>query len=150
VAQLTQGITPEKLALTVAVGGACALFPILGTTTILCLIVAVALRLNQPIVQLLNQAFWPLHVPAIYGCVRLGEVIYGVPHASFQLRRMHDLLWHAPAHFFRDYGALALYAVTAWAVLAPAFVIVVYSTMLPLTRAIARIKAEAVDAPGGP
>jgi uncharacterized protein (DUF2062 family) len=148
VAQLTQGITPEKLALTLAVGGACALFPILGTTTILCLVVAIVLRLNQPIIQLLNQAFWPLHVPAIFGCVRLGETLYGVPHVSFNLRRMHTLFWHEPARFFHDYGTPALYAITAWAMLAPVFVVIVYYAMLPLMRGVARIKSEAVKPAG--
>ncbi|MGC4071325.1 MAG: DUF2062 domain-containing protein [Nibricoccus sp.] len=46
VAQLTQGITPEKIALTLAVGTACALFPIIGMTTLLCALAAIALRLN--------------------------------------------------------------------------------------------------------
>jgi uncharacterized protein (DUF2062 family) len=149
VAQLTQGITPEKLALTVAVGSACALFPILGTTTILCFVVAIVLRLNQPIIQLLNQAFWPLHVPVIFGCVRLGETIFQVPHVSFRLRRMNDLLWHAPAQFFHDYGATALYAISAWVVVAPVYITLMYYLMLPVMRGVARIKAE-VTHPAAP
>lgn len=52
--QLRQGITPEKLALTIALGGLIAVFPILGSATILCGFAAVALRLNQPIIQLVN------------------------------------------------------------------------------------------------
>jgi uncharacterized protein (DUF2062 family) len=148
VAQLTQGITPEKLALTVAVGGACALFPVLGTTTLLCFVVAVALRLNQPIIQLLNQAFWPLHVPVIFGCLRFGERLYGAPRASFRLHRMKDLLWHDPAQFFRDYGATALHAITAWAILAPVFIVLVYSLTLPVMRGVARIKKETPGPPG--
>ena len=36
-AQLRQGITPQKIALTIALGFILGLFPILGTTTALCL-----------------------------------------------------------------------------------------------------------------
>jgi uncharacterized protein (DUF2062 family) len=154
VAQLTQGITPEKIALTIAVGSACALFPILGTTTILCFLVALALRLNQPIVQLINQALWPVHVPAIYLCLRFGNRLFGVEHVPFHLRHMQQMLWHEPALFFRQFGAAALHAIVAWALLAPIYIGIVYAISLPITRSIYRIKhesgAKSADTPEHP
>lgn len=150
VAQLTQGITPEKIALTIAVGSALALFPILGTTTLLCFLVGLALRLNQPIIQLINQAFWPIHIPVIFACVRFGEKIFGVRHEHLSIRAMRTQLWDEPARFFHDFGAVALHAVVAWAILAPVYVAAVYYVALPLMRGIARLKAEAsskTDAP---
>lgn len=144
VLQLTQGITPEKIALTLAVGSAIALFPIIGTTTLLCFLVGLALRLNQPIIQLINQAFWPVHVPAIFLCVKLGEWIFGVQqHAKFSIRYMNELLWNDPAQFLHRFGLIALYAIVAWAVLAPFYIAIVYYIALPVMRAITRIKAEA-------
>eukprot|EP01034_Spumella_vulgaris_P003768 gene3768-4823_t len=59
-AQLRQGITPEKIALTAALGAVIAVFPILGSTTVLCGLVAWGLRLNQPIIQLVNYLCYPL------------------------------------------------------------------------------------------
>jgi len=143
VAQLTQGITPEKIALTLAVGSAFALFPILGTTTLLCFLIALALKLNQPITQLINQACWPIHVPAIFLCVRLGEKLFGVRHVRFSIREMNHLFWSEPARFFHDFGATALHAVVAWAVLAPFYIAAVYAVSLPIMRGVSRIKAEA-------
>ncbi|QYM79587.1 DUF2062 domain-containing protein [Horticoccus luteus] len=151
VAQLTQGITPEKIALTLAVGSACALFPILGTTTILCFLVALVLRLNQPIVQLINQALWPVHVPVIYLCVRLGERVFAVPHVPFRIRHMQEMLWHHPGVFFHQFGMTAVHAVIAWAMLAPFYILLVYALSLPLTRSIYRIKhAAAVESAQAP
>ncbi len=150
VAQLTQGITPEKIALTVAVGSALALFPILGTTTLLCFLVGLALRLNQPIIQLINQAFWPIHVPVIFACVRLGDRIFGVPHHKFSIRQMQELLWSDPAKFFQNFGLTALHATVAWAILAPFYIGAVYYLALPIMRGVTRLKAEAAaktDAP---
>lgn len=141
--QLTQGITPHKIALTIAIGSALALFPILGTTTLLCFFVGLLLRLNQPIIQLINQAFWPLHVPVIFACVRLGERIVGARHSSFNIRHMKELLWHQPAQFFHDYGLTALHAVLAWAIIAPFYIAAVYYISLPVMRSINRMKAEA-------
>ena len=46
IAQLKQGVTPEKLALTVALGLVLGIFPILGATTLLCGAAAIALRLK--------------------------------------------------------------------------------------------------------
>jgi len=157
VAQLTQGITPEKLAMTVAIGGACGLFPIFGLTTLLCFLVALILRLNQPIVQLLNQALWPLHVPAILLCVRFGEFLFGVPHQPHFIREMYRLLaWkHALgfwdnvtafdsnlAEFFRQFAPTALHAIAAWALLTPLFILLCYYPLLPVMRAIDRIHRE--------
>ena len=143
VAQLTQGITPEKIALTLAVGSAFALFPILGTTTLLCFLIALALKLNQPITQLINQACWPIHVPAIYLCVRVGEAIFGVHGPRFNIWKMSHLLWNEPARFFHDFGTTALYATVAWAVMAPFYITVVYYLSLPIMRGVTRMKAEA-------
>jgi uncharacterized protein (DUF2062 family) len=143
VLQLTQGITPHKIALTVAVGSALALFPILGTTTLLCFVVGLALRLNQPIIQLINQAMWPVHVPAIFLCVHLGEKIFGVRHARFSIRQMNELFWNEPARFFHDFGAIALHASVAWVILAPFYIAAVYYVSLPIMRGVVRIKAEA-------
>jgi uncharacterized protein (DUF2062 family) len=143
VAQLTQGITPEKIALTVAVGSAFALFPILGTTTVLCFLVALTLKLNQPITQLINQACWPLHVPVIYLCVRIGENIFGVHGTRFNIWKMSHLLWNEPGRFLQDFGATALHATVAWAVMAPFYITAVYYLSLPIMRGVTRIKAEA-------
>lgn len=143
IAQLTQGITPEKIALTIAIGSAFALFPVLGTTTLLCFLAGFLLRLNQPIIQLINQAFWPIHVPAIFGCVRLGEWIFKAPHVHFSVRTMKDELWSSPAIFFHNFGVTVLHAVVAWVALAPIYIAAVYYIALPITRAIYRVKAEA-------
>ncbi len=141
VAQLTQGVTPEKIALTLAVGSAVGLFPLLGTTTILCFLAALALRLNQPLIHLINQALWAIHLPAIFWCVRLGEAIFGAHPVN--LRLMRRLIREQPAEFVQQFGQTALHAIVAWAIIAPCYIAAVYYLALPITRGIARLKAEA-------
>lgn len=142
-AQLTQGITPQKIALTFAVGSACALFPILGTTTILCIAAAIALKLNQPLIHLLNQLLWPAHIPVMYGCIRLGETLFSAPRVSFDVVRMTGLFWEHPTQFFHQFGATAFHAIVAWTLLAPFFIAAIYFIVLPLTRRLARKKLPA-------
>jgi uncharacterized protein (DUF2062 family) len=132
--QLTQGITPEKIALTLAVGSSFALFPILGTTTLLCLIVGVALRLNQPIIQIVNALCTPLHLPVIYGMVRLGNVLFKVPYSHVGIRMMNHMLWDDPREFFEHFGMTAVHAIVAWAIIAPFWIVLVYLLALPVLR----------------
>ena len=153
VAQLTQGITPEKIALTVAVGSAFALFPVLGTTTLLCFLVAWGLRLNQPIVQLINQALWPVHIPAIFGCIWVGETLFGAPHVRVgirYLRKMSDLIWNDPSAFFHHFGLTLMYAVVAWAIIVPFYITAVYYVALPITRKVTSLKHRAEGASPDP
>ncbi len=57
VALLTQEITPEKLALSLAFGIVLGIFPVLGSTTVLCAAAALVFGLNLPAIQLVN---WPV------------------------------------------------------------------------------------------
>lgn len=144
--QLTQGITPEKIALTLAVGSACGLFPIVGTTTILCFVAGIALRLNQPAIQIVNGACAPVHVPIILLLYHLGNVLFHVRHTAYYSRHflsnMFWVLWDTPGLFLRDFGTFAWHLVAAWAVVAPVWIPLVYFMTLPVLKEIQRRRIE--------
>ena len=48
---LRQGVTPEKIALSLALGAVLGVFPVLGSTTALCTLAAITLRLNLPAIS---------------------------------------------------------------------------------------------------
>jgi uncharacterized protein (DUF2062 family) len=56
---LRQGITPEKIALSIALGAVLGIFPVLGSTTILCAAAAFVLRLNLSAIQIVNFLIYP-------------------------------------------------------------------------------------------
>ncbi|HEY1849315.1 MAG TPA: DUF2062 domain-containing protein [Opitutaceae bacterium] len=149
-AQLTQGITPEKIALTIAVGSALALFPILGTTTLLCLAAGVALRLNQPIIQLINALCTPIHLPFIFLMVRMGNWMFNVPSAHLGIRMMNHMLWDDPREFFEKFGITAVHAIAAWATIAPFWIVVAYLVALPVLREALRRKVVIVQSDPSP
>jgi uncharacterized protein (DUF2062 family) len=154
VAQLTQGITPEKIALTIAIGSALALFPILGTTTLLCLLVGIVLRLNQPIIQAVNYLCTPIHLPLIWWMVRTGEWLFGEPHRPFKMRVLANLLWEEPMQFLRVFGTTGLHAIVVWAILAPFWALLFYHLLLPVLREMTRVRVSIVpkdsnSEPGG-
>ncbi|HZZ20954.1 MAG TPA: DUF2062 domain-containing protein [Opitutaceae bacterium] len=141
-AQLTQGITPEKVALTLAVGSALGLFPILGTTTLLCLAAGIVLRLNQPVIQMVNALCTPFHLPVIYCMFRLGNWLFALPNEKLRIGMMH-MLWEDPREFFEKFGMSAVHAIAAWAVVAPFWILTVYMVGLPVLREALRRKGLA-------
>jgi len=146
--QLTQGITTEKIALTMAVGSALALFPIFGTTTLLCLLAGIVLKLNQAIIQLVNMLCATIHFPIIVGLFRLGHLMFGVPYTHIGLGMVHHMLdtfWEDPGKFFERFGVDAVHAIAAWAVLAPVWVLMIYLIALPVVREVLRRRVVIVS-----
>lgn len=140
--QLTQGVTPEKMALTLAIGSSFALFPILGTSTLLCFLAAILLRLNQPIIQAVNYICAPFHLPLIYVQLLLGAALFQVEPITFDVVAMNDLFWNDLTEFLHRFGAAALHAIVVWLLLAPLWSAAVYFAIRPILRGIVRVRAE--------
>jgi uncharacterized protein (DUF2062 family) len=134
--QMTQGVSPHKISLTIAVGSALALFPILGTTTWLCVFAGIILGLNQAIIQGVNALCTFAYFPLIVFFVRFGDSLAGTPPSSVNIPLMISLFTHHPGDFFRQFGVTALHAILGWAVVAPVWIPVVYLLALrPLKAA---------------
>jgi uncharacterized protein (DUF2062 family) len=138
VAQLTQGVTPQKIALTIALGFMLGVFPILGSTTVLCGLAAVFLRLNQPIIQLVNYLGYPLQVALLIPFYRAGEHLLGrapIPlSVPLLFQRFSADFWQ----FLRDFGMIAIGGILVWLILAPPISALVYFSVLPALRRLAR------------
>ncbi len=141
-AQLKQGLTPDRIALTIAVGSAIAMFPILGTTTLICLIVGVFMKLNQPIIQAVNYACTPIHLPFIWLSMKWGERLFEVKHSRLEFSVMRKLLMEDPLKFVTEYGQTAFHAIVVWAILVPFWMLAIYYSTLPILREFARLRAE--------
>ncbi len=77
---LRQGVTPEKIALSVALGAALGVFPAVGWTTALCALAAIILRLNLPTIQIVNYLVYPAQIALLVPFFRLGEKLFRAPH----------------------------------------------------------------------
>jgi uncharacterized protein (DUF2062 family) len=120
-AQLTQGSSPDRLAFTLGLGTACSLFPFFGFTALLNLIVGLALRLNQPVLQTLNQVLGPLQLLLILPFVRAGELLWPNARAgAFTVAEMLAFFRETSfAEFLVRFGWAGIYAFTAWIIVAP-------------------------------
>ena len=138
VEQLTQGLSPEKIALTVAVGLTIAVNPIVGTTTILCFAAAWALRLNQPIIQAINWSSYALQLLLIFPFIRLGEWIFRAPRENRSLERLVAMMKADPVGTLATVRTTLGHAVVAWVRSAPFLAAAIYFGTRPLFRALAR------------
>lgn len=133
--QLTQGVTPDRIAATLATGTVCSLLPFLGFTTLLNLGVGLALRMNQPILQALNQLLGPLQLALILVYVRGGELLWGHTGEGFTVGEMiREFRDRSFLEFLQQFGWAGIHAATAWAITSPLVAVALYFASRPLLR----------------
>lgn len=141
--QLTQGVTPRKITFTLSLGTVCSLFPFLGLTSLLNLLVGLALKLNQPILQTLNQLLTPVHLAAIFLYVRLGEWIWHAEEHRFSVAELVQSFADLPfTEFLAKFGWMGVHAFTAWALTAPLLFFAVYAPLRPIIDRLAQVKLK--------
>ncbi len=146
VEQLTQGLSPESIALTFAVGLAIAVIPVVGTTTVLCTTAAIVLRLNQPLIQAINYLSFPLQLAFILPYLRLGRLLFGGPAVRMSAEELAAFVASRPAEAVAALWRVTLQALGAWALTAPVIAAVVYFSLRPVLRAAARrLRSGAVE-----
>jgi len=118
-AQLTQGVSPSRLALALSLGLVLGTFPVLGTTTLLAGLVAAALRLNQPAIQVANYAAYPLQLALFLPLFQAGAALFGAPPVGFTVAQLQAELAADPGGTVVRYLGANLRAVGAWALVAP-------------------------------
>lgn len=89
---LIQGITPEKLALSVVFGVVLGIIPILGATTILCAVVAVRLKLNMPAIQTINWFIYPLQLILFIPFLKAGSFFLPGVDVVFTIEQVFQLM----------------------------------------------------------
>ena len=134
---LRQGLTPKELALSIAAGSAVGVFPILGTTTILSVLLAVRFRLNIPVMQLTNQLVFSLQLALFIPFMRLGEWIYGAEALRLSPREVRQVFLHSPLQGTTSLAQSVAHAVTGWALVVPPTVYVVYRILNSVFSALA-------------
>lgn len=135
---LGQGVTPRELALCLALGITIGLIPVLGVSTALCAVVALALKLNMPAIQLVNYLLTPLQLILIIPLLRLGEHLAGAPPFPVTVESALALLSQGAIHAIQILATAIAHATLAWLLLAPLLAIVLYRGFEPVLRHLRR------------
>jgi len=97
-----QSLSGDSIAVILAVGFVLGTFPVYGCPTVFCLLAAFALRLNAPLLQLVNQCTSPLQLALLIPFARLGQRILHLPAT-------------ASGSIFSRVSGLTLQAIAGWA-----------------------------------
>jgi uncharacterized protein (DUF2062 family) len=141
---LRRGISPQRLALTLALGFAIGCIPVVGIPTLVCAALAMALRLNLPAIQAANYAVMPLQLLLIVPFVRLGGWL--IASSRNQSLQAGALQQGSPHGFAAQVGWMAGQALLAWVLIAvPAVLLLTFMLTKVLQRIPALAAAEAGD-----
>ncbi len=141
---LRQGISPRRLALTLALGFAIGCIPLIGIPTLACAALAFLLRLNLPAIQAANYFAMPLQILLIAPLVRVGGWLIDSRNAG----GLHagTLLHATPMQAASQASSLAGQALLAWFVLAAPCVLLLTGVLtLVFRRVPAFARAQACD-----
>jgi len=123
-----QGLSPRKLALTITLGVFIGTVPILWGSTLICAVLAVLLRLNQPSIQAANYLVYPMQLALIVPFYRLGAGIFPWgPSVSLDIFSMGiKKEWMGN---LVPLAAATLKAVAAWFLIATPLAVMLYSLL---------------------
>ncbi len=118
---LYHGATPERLAWSIAIGVVVGVNPLLGSTTLLALVVASVLRLNVVASQIGNHLVYPLELILFPVFIKAGSALFGTvglplaPKALFSAAKAHPwdttrLLWRWEWHALVVWAGFAVVA----------------------------------------
>jgi len=133
-ARLKEGMSCSKLSVCLALGVVLGIFPVIGTTTLLCTLAAFAFRLNLPIIQLVNYAVYPLQLVLLAFFYEAGSRLFTGKSSLYAGSEMIELLrtdlWGSLTAFWD----LTLYAASTWLFISPLLLFVLYGVLKPVVR----------------
>jgi len=114
---LRGGVTPRRLAWSLALGIVIGINPSVGLTTIIVVMLAWVLGLNQVASQIGAHAVSPLHLLLFVPFIELGVHLFHTRHLPLS-RRQIEHLSHHPLRLFRDIWQWEWHALIVWGVVA--------------------------------
>jgi len=133
------------MALSIALGAALGMFPVLGWTTALCLIAAIVLRLNLPAIQIVNYFVYPAQLALLLPFFHWGEKLFQAPHFPISVEQIHALFRAGAWLAIKLLWTTIWHAVVVWGMMAPVFVTLLYVILTPLLRRALRRYANTVS-----
>ncbi|GEO03161.1 hypothetical protein AAE02nite_08250 [Adhaeribacter aerolatus] len=138
-ALLTMGITPQKLAITVALGLVVGIMPLFGLATLLCTLLGLWLRLNIPALLLICYLAAPLHLLLYLPFIRAGIFIFGADEFRMTVEELLTAFQEDWLRALKKVWLANLLGVAAWLIMSIPITGLVYVSMLPVFRKYVRV-----------
>jgi uncharacterized protein (DUF2062 family) len=140
-ALLRMGASPEKLAWSIAIGLLIGINPILGSTTVLCLVLAFVFRLNVAASQIGNHIVYPLQLILIIPFIHVGSRIFHTAPMSLSANELLHAAREHPLALSRQLWLWEWHAFLLWIIVAIVAIPLGELALTPiLRRLLARIE----------
>lgn len=148
-ALLRRGASPRRLAWSIALGLLVGINPVLGSTTVLCLALAMVLRLNVAVSQLVNHLLYPFQLLLLVPFLQLGSELFHSESLPFSAHTLLEMARRDPLEFVRKIWRWELHAFLVWLALAVVLIPVIALALTPLLRRVsARMQRRSSPTPG--
>lgn len=117
--ELTSGLNAQGGALALATAFTIGVFPIIGFSTPLNTLAAVCLRLNQPIIQVINWVMGPLKLLLIIPFLRLGEALFSAEPFTLSLTQFSQIFFADWWGTTQEFAWTFVHVICGWLVVAP-------------------------------
>ena len=131
---LRHGITPEKIALSIAMGIALGVTPVLGSTVLLCTLAAIVFRLNLPAIQLVNWLVYPLQLALLVPFLRIGAWMSGRKASEISVEGILELIRTDVFHAVATLWTATMHALVAWLAIGSLATGLLYLLLVPVLR----------------
>ncbi len=142
---LNEGTSSKKIAMCVSLGIALGIFPVLGSTTVLCAAAAIIFRLNQPLIQLVNYAVYPLQLFLLAFFYGFGNWMFNdqnpLLYGKHVVGLLQDNMWGSLAALWD----MTLFAVLFWILIGPVLAGLLYAVLMPVIRKLSPPKHASVS-----
>ena len=133
-ALLRMGASPERLAWSLAVGLLIGVNPLLGSTTIVCMAIAVVCRLNIAASQIANHVAYPFQLLLVLPLLRLGTLLFHTGPIPFTPKTLFLEARHHPLELIRQLWMWEWHALVVWAALAAIAIPTIAVALCPLLQ----------------
>lgn len=131
---LRQGMTPRKLASTVAVGAVVGIMPVLGFTTVLSTAIAARFRLNIAATVLVSYLVQPLQLLFALPLIRIGISLFGLSELRLSFEEIQALFRNNWLEALQKLWLATLAGVSVWALMALPLGCMLYLLLLPVFK----------------
>jgi hypothetical protein len=133
---LRQGISPEKIALSICFGVFIGIFPLLGSTVILCTIATFVFRLNIVAIQIVNYLVYPLQLILFIPFIRIGETVLQKEHFPLSMEKIFYMIKTDILGAISELWWTNVYGMFAWLIISIPCFILLYFILTPILKQI--------------
>jgi len=129
---MRQGLSPEKLGLSLAFGITGGLFPIPGTTSIICAAFIYFFKLNLVATQVANLCMTPLDLALMIPFIKAGDFLLGSESFKGSTSDIKNKMSEDFFGFLGDFWIALLHGIFVWIIFAIAATYILYRIFVPL------------------